>query len=83
MQLENYVQFENGPRFARTANYKGCAIEVAVGWDVISDLCRIHSYVTKPGADRVKVAKGEAPTVNRAAWDFGFKAATDWIDKNA
>lgn len=78
-QLENLVQTENGPRFARTATYQGKTIEVATGYNIKDDNWLVHVYITTNG-ERAKPGFSSCNTM-QAAFEWGFDFGREAIDR--
>ncbi|MDS0850425.1 hypothetical protein [Burkholderia cenocepacia] len=68
-------------RVAFLDEYKNWVIEVATGYDVVSDLWLVHAYVTAPGGVREKLAVHEP--VRRSMDDaliHGYETAVAYVD---
>ncbi|WP_322009271.1 hypothetical protein [Paraburkholderia sp. J12] len=73
------IQIETGHRNAQTEEYKGRTIEVATGYDAMSDKWPVHIYITRDGS-RHKVEGRFLSDTEREAFDFGFATAATEID---
>ncbi|WP_146055200.1 hypothetical protein [Paraburkholderia eburnea] len=75
------IQIEHGHRNAQTDEYKGRTIEVATGYDAMSDKWPVHIYITHGGVRR-KVEGRFISDSEQEAFDFGFAAAATEIDSD-
>lgn len=73
------IQIQHGPRNAQTDEYKGRIIEVATGYDAMSDRWPVHIYITR-GTTRRKVEGRFLADSEHEAFDFGFATAAREID---
>ncbi len=82
IQRFNVSQVEGGPRYAQRGDYKGHVVEVATGYDGISDSFPVHAYVTPPGAERVKIDLPDSRAESlHDAYEKGFNAIEGWFSK--
>ena len=74
------VQTENGPRYAQQWEYKGTQLEVATGYDVVSDSWPYHVYaITANGRERLHLDALVASDM-RQAFAEGFQLAKTMCD---
>jgi hypothetical protein len=78
--FQNVVQQEGGPRFMMTGTYKDVPVEIATGYDVTSDVWRVHVYLT-PGGKRQKMNSPVAASTMHDAFNSGFATARAAIEQ--
>lgn len=74
------IQIETGHRNAQVDEYKGRRIEVATGYDSVSDKWPVHIYIEHAGVRR-KVDGRFLSDTESEAFDFGFATAVSEIDR--
>lgn len=74
----------NGARTAFLDEHKGWTIEVATGWDCVSDRWPVHVYVTPPDRERYEVPVFEPiRTSEEDALEHGFETGRWHVEHEA